>query len=239
MHRIIEFSLKYRFLIIVLTLLMIGVGVDSLRDLTIDAVPDVTPVQVQILTKAPALGPVEVEQFITYPIEAAMSGLPDLEGLRSVSRYGLSAVTVIFEDSVNRYFARQLVNERLQQATEQIPPQYGRPEMGPLTTGLGEVYHFTVEGDGHSLMDLRTVLDWQIAFRLRSVPGVVEVNTWGGLAKQYHVVVDPQKLVAYRLSLGKVFEALERNNANAGSGYIEHNQEQYIIRGEALVSSTR
>ncbi|MCS6804851.1 MAG: CusA/CzcA family heavy metal efflux RND transporter [Acidobacteriota bacterium] len=235
MHRIIELSLTYRFLIVVLTLLVIGVGVHNLQRLTIDAVPDITPVQVQILTKAPALGPVEVEQFITYPIEAAMSGLPDLQEIRSVSRYGLSAVTVIFEESVNRYFARQLVNERLQQAVEQIPPQYGRPEMGPLTTGLGEVYHFTVEGDGYSPMELRTILDWQIAFRLRSVPGVVEVNAWGGLAKQYHVVIDPQKLVAYRIPLSKVFEALERNNANAGSGYIEHNQEQYIIRGEALV----
>lgn len=239
MRRIIEFSLKYRFLIIVLTLLLVGMGVYSMQNLTIDAVPDITPVQVQILTKAPALGPVEVEQFITYPIEAAMSGLPDLQEIRSVSRYGLSAVTVIFKDSVNRYFARQLVNERLQRAVEQIPPQYGRPDMGPLTTGLGEVYHFTVEGDGYSPMDLRTILDWQIAFRLRSVPGVVEVNTWGGLAKQYHVVIDPQKLVAYRIPLSRVFEALERNNANAGSGYIEHNQEQYIIRGEALVRSMR
>lgn len=237
MHKIIEFSLKYRFLIIVVTLLLVGIGAYSVRNLTIDAVPDVTPVQVQILTKAPALGPVEVEQFLTYPIEAAMSGLPGLEEIRSVSRYGLSAVTVIFKDGVNRYFARQLVSERLQRAVEQIPRQYGRPEMGPLTTGLGEVYHFTVEGDGYSPMELRTILDWQIAFRLRSVPGVVEVNTWGGLAKQYHVVIDPQKLVAYRIPLSKVFEALERNNANAGSGYIEHNQEQYIIHGEALVRS--
>ena len=239
MHRIIELSLKYRFLVAVLTLLTVGTGIYSLRRLTIDAVPDVTPVQVQILTKSPALGPPEVEQFITYPIETAMSGLPGLEEIRSVSRYGLSAVTVTFDESVSRYFARQQVNERLQQAIEQIPQQYGRPEMGPLTTGLGEVYHFTVEGDGYSPMDLRTILDWQIAFRLRSVPGVVEVNTWGGLAKQYHVVVDPQKLVAYRVPINKVFEALERNNANAGGGYIEHNQEQYIIRAEALVSSPR
>jgi cobalt-zinc-cadmium resistance protein CzcA len=231
--------MKYRFLIVVLALLVTGVGVYSLRNLTIDAVPDVTPVQVQILTKSPALGPAEVEQFITYPIETAMSGLPDLEQIRSVSRYGLSAVSVTFRDNVNRYFARQLVNERLQQAIEQIPPQYGRPEMGPLTTGLGEVYHFTVEGDGYSPMDLRTILDWQIGFRLRSVPGVVEVNTWGGLAKQYHVVIDPQKLVGYHIPINKVFEALERNNANAGGGYIEHNQEQFIIRAEALITSPR
>jgi cobalt-zinc-cadmium resistance protein CzcA len=239
MHRIIEISFKYRFLIVVLALLVTGVGVYSLRNLTIDAVPDVTPVQVQILTKSPALGPAEVEQFITYPIETAMSGLPDLEQIRSVSRYGLSAVSVTFRENVNRYFARQLVNERLQQAIEQIPPQYGRPEMGPLTTGLGEVYHFTVEGDGYSPMDLRTILDWQIGFRLRSVPGVVEVNTWGGLAKQYHVVIDPQKLVGYHIPINKVFEALERNNANAGGGYIEHNQEQFIIRAEALITSPR
>ena len=239
MERLLELALRYRFLVIVLTALMVGAGVYSLQHLTIDAVPDVTPIQVQILTKVPALGPVEVEQLITYPVEAAMSGLPDLQEIRSVSRYGLSAVTVIFEEHVDRYFARQLVNERLQQAAEQIPPQYGRPEMGPLSTGLGEVYHFRLEGDGYSAMDLRTILDWQIAFRLRSVPGVVEVNTWGGQAKQYHVVIDPDKLMAYRLPIGKVFEALARNNANAGSGYIEHNEEQYIIRGEALITDIR
>ncbi|MBI1982747.1 MAG: efflux RND transporter permease subunit, partial [Acidobacteria bacterium] len=174
---------------------------------------------------------------VTFPIEASMTGIPGVHEIRSVSRYGLSAVTIIFEDGFNLYLARQLVNERLSAAIENIPPELGRPEMGPMTTGLGEVYHFTVEGAGYSPMQLRTILDWDIIFRLRAVPGVVEVNAWGGLTKQYHVDVDPSKLIAFGVTLEDVFKALQRNNANVGSGYIEHNQEQYIIRGEALVSS--
>ncbi len=237
MHRLVDLCLRYRFLVLALSLLLIGVGVMALRGLTIDAVPDITPVQVQILTRSPALGPVEVEQFITFPIEAAMTGLPGVKQIRSVSRYGISAVTVIFEDNVSLYLARQLVNERLSVAVENIPPGFGRPQIGPMTTGLSEVYMFTVEGEGHTPMQLRTILDWDIAFRLRSVPGIVEVNTWGGLAKQYQVVVEPAKLIAYGVTLGQVFEALERNNANVGGGYIEHNQELYIIRGEALAGS--
>ena len=154
-------------------------GFQALRGLTIDAVPDITPVQVQVLTRAPALAPLEVEQFITYPVEAAMSGLPGLKEIRSTSRYGLSAVTVIFEEGVDRYFARQLVNERLGEAIDAIPAEMGEPAMGPLTTGLGEIYQFVVRGEGYSPMELRTLLDWEIAFRLRTVPGVVEVNAWG------------------------------------------------------------
>ena len=237
MHGLIDLCLRYRFLVIALTLVVVAAGIGALRNLTIDAVPDITPVQVQILTRSPALGPVEVEQYVTFPIEAAMTGIPGVHEIRSVSRYGLSAVTVIFEDSVNLYLARQFVNERLSAAIANIPPELGRPQMGPMTTGLGEVYHFTVKGQGYTPTQLRTILDWDIAFRLRAVPGVVEVNVWGGLAKQYHVVVDPSKLIAYGITLGEVFDALRRNNANVGSGYIEHNQEQYIIRGEALARS--
>ncbi len=239
MHRLIDLCLRYRFLVLALALVVVIAGIGALRSLTIDAVPDITPVQVQILTRSPALGPVEVEQYITFPIEASMTGIPGVHEIRSVSRYGLSAVTVIFEDNVSLYLARQLVNERLSAAIENIPPELGRPQMGPMTTGLGEVYHFTVEGEGYTPTQLRTLLDWDIAFRLRAVPGVVEVNAWGGLAKQYHVVADPTKLIAYGVTLGEVFEALRRNNANVGGGYIEHNQEQYIIRGEALVKSIR
>jgi heavy metal efflux system protein len=216
--------------------LFVIAGSFALKHLTIDAVPDITNVQVQILTKSPSLGPVEIERFITYPVEAAMNGLPRLSEIRSISRYGLSSVTVIFEEDVNIYFARQLVAERLNSALESIPQNLGRPELGPLTTGLGEVYQFTVEGEGYTPMELRTILDWEIAYRLRSVPGVVEVNTWGGKAQQYHVIINPQSLIAYRLSLASVFEALEKNNANVGSGYVERNQEQYIVRGEALIS---
>ena len=184
MHRLIDVCLRYRFLVLALSLVVALSGIAALRNLTIDAVPDITPVQVQILTRSPALGPVEVEQYVTFPIEAAMTGIPGVHEIRSVSRYGLSAVTVIFEERVNLYLARQLVNERLSAAIENIPAELGRPQMGPMTTGLGEVYQFTVEGEGYTPTQLRTILDWDIAFRLRAVPGVVEVNAWGGLAKQ-------------------------------------------------------
>ncbi len=233
--RIVDWSLDNRPLVLILAGLVVLGGGYSLTQLPIDAVPDVTNVQVQVLTKAPALGPAEMEQFVTYPIEAAMNGLPDLVEIRSVSRYGLSAVTVVFEDHVDIYFARQLVNERLSQAKEAIPAGFGNPEMGPVSTGLGEVFMFTVEGGGLSAMERRTLLDWDIAPRLRAVPGVTEVNVWGGLPKQYQVVVDPAKLVSYGLSLQQVFEAVERGSGNSGGGYIERNREQYVIRGEGLV----
>ncbi|MEX5215833.1 MAG: CusA/CzcA family heavy metal efflux RND transporter [Nitrospiraceae bacterium] len=234
MDRLLDLSLRYRFFTAVSILLVIATGAWSLKHLTIDAVPDLTPVQVQVLSKVPALGPVEVEQFVTFPIESQLSGLPGLRELRSVSRYGLSAVTAIFEDRTDIYRARQLVNERLSRAIERIPPEYGRPILGPLTTGLGEVYQFTLKGPGYSQMALRTILEWDIGMRLRAVPGVVEVNIWGGETQQFQVLVDPAKLLAYRLSLRQVFEALKRNNAIAGGGYIEHLREQVLIRGEAL-----
>ncbi len=234
MERLLTLSLRYRFFTLVTLLLVIGMGVYSLRELPIDAVPDLTPVQVQILTRAPALGPVEVEQFVTFPIETNLSGLPGLKELRSISQYGISVVTAIFEDHLDLYFVRQLVNERLAVAVEQIPSEYARPMMGPLTTGLGEVYQFTLSGEGYSPMALRTLLEWDIGRRLRSVPGVVEVNIWGGREKQFQVMVDPQKLLAVKLSLKDVYEALERNNALAGGGYIVHEREQFLIRGEAM-----
>ncbi len=239
MASVIDYAVRNRLLVTIGFLLAAFAGYQALRNLTIDAVPDITPVQVQVLTTAPALAPLEVEQFITYPVEAAMSGLPGLEEIRSTSRYGLSAVTIIFEEGIDHYFARQLVNERLAEAKEAIPAEMGEPAMGPLTTGLGEIYQFVVKGNGYSPMELRTLLDWEIAFRLRTVPGVVEVNAWGGLAKQYEVVLDPQELIAHQLTLGQVIAAVEQNNANAGSGYIERNQEQYVIRGEALVEDIR
>ncbi len=233
--RLVDWSLDNRPLVLILAALVVLGGGFALTRLPIDAVPDVTNVQVQVLTKSPALGPAEMEQFVTYPIEAAMNGLPNLSEIRSVSRYGLSAVTIVFQDDVNVYFARQLVNERLGQAREAIPPGFGNPEMGPVSTGLGEVFMFTVQGGGLSAMERRTLLDWDIAPRLRAVPGVTEVNVWGGLPKQYQVLVDPAKLVAYGLSLKEVFEAVERGSGNSGGGYIERNREQYVIRGEGLV----
>lgn len=236
MERLLTFSLRYRFFTLVAIAVVMASGLWSFAHLTIDAVPDLTPVQVQVLTRAPALGPVEVEQFITFPIEASLNGLPALRELRSVSRYGLSAVTAIFDEQTDIYRARQFVAERLAQAMERIPAEYGRPVMGPLTTGLGEVYQFTVKGPGYSPMALRTLLQWDIGMKLRAVPGVVEVNIWGGEPQQFHVIVDPSKLLSYKLSLKHIFEALQRNNAMAGGGYIEHQREQLLIRGEALAT---
>jgi heavy metal efflux system protein len=237
MDRLLTLSLRYRFFTLAALVVVIAIGMWSFLHLAIDAVPDLTPVQVQILTRSPALGPVEIEQFVTFPIEASLSGLPALRELRSVSRYGLSVVTAIFEDSTDVYRARQVVAERLGRAVERIPSEYGRPVMGPLTTGLGEVYQFTVKGAGYSPMALRTMLEWDIGMKLRAVPGVVEVNIWGGEPQQFHVIVDPAKLLSFKLSLKQVFDALERNNAIVGGGYIEHQREQLLIRGEALASN--
>ena len=239
MTRLLDAALHARAFVLLAVLLLIAAGIYSMMRLPIDAVPDVTNVQVQILTKSPALGPAEIEQFVTYPVEAAMNGLPRLQEIRSISRYGISAVTVVFDEDMPIYLARQLVNERLTEARESIPEGFGDPEMGPITTGLGDIYQFTVEGEGISAMERRTLLDWVIAPRLRSVRGVVEVNTWGGVPKQYEVVLDPAQLVAYDVSLNDVFEAVEAGNGNAGGGYIEKNRQQYIIRGEGLVQGIR
>ena len=260
-ERILEWSLKNRFLVIVLSLLLVAGGLTAMSRLPIDAVPDVTNVQVQVLTSAPALGPEEVEKFITTPVELAMSGLPELEEVRSVSKFGLSVVTVVFADGTDIYWARQLVNERVQAAKEDIPQGYGEPEMGPVSSGLGEIYQFEVRsgswlppdwippeaypaswkrrlaGPKKTAMELRTILDWDIAPRLRKVAGVVEVNSFGGELKTYEVQVRPEDLARYDVSINEVFEALERNNANAGGAYIEKNSEQYLIRGEGLVGS--
>ena len=235
MHRLIDFSLRNKFLVLILTAVMVGVGIYSMLRLPIDAVPDVTPNQVLVLTQAPGLSPVEVERFITFPVETAMSGLPGITDIRSISRFGLSSVYIYFEEGMDLYFVRRLVMERLPEAREAIPEGFGTPSMGPISTGLGEIYQFEVRGKGKSLMELRSILEWDIAFRLRSVPGVVEVNSYGGEMKTYEVQIDPDKLVAYNVPLEQVFEALERNNANAGGGYIERAQEQYVIRGEGLV----
>ncbi len=237
---LIKWSLENRFIVMLLAIVVLGVGVISAMTLPLDAVPDLTNVQVQVLTTSPALGPVEVEQFITFPVENAMSGLPKVSEIRSISRFGLSAVTVAFEDGTDIYWARNLVNERLQQARENIPPGMGDPQMGPIATGMSEIYQFEVRaepGHDYSQMDLRTILDWQIAFQLRSVPGVIEVNTFGGELKTYEVQLDPNRLLNYGITLSQVFKALEENNANAGGGYIRHNSEQRLIRGEGLVGS--
>jgi cobalt-zinc-cadmium resistance protein CzcA len=239
MHRLIDLSLRNKFLVLILTTVLVGVGLNAMLRLPIDAVPDVTPNQVLVLTQAPGLSPVEVERFITFPVETAMSGLPGITDIRSISRFGLSSVYIYFEEGMDLYFVRRLVMERLPEAREAIPEGLGTPSMGPISTGLGEIYQFEVHGTGKSLMDLRSILEWDIAFRLRSVPGVVEVNSYGGEMKTYEVQIDPDKLVSYKIPLDTVFEALERNNANAGGAYIERAQEQYVIRGEGLVEQVR
>ncbi|XZE43167.1 efflux RND transporter permease subunit [Pirellulaceae bacterium SH467] len=239
-NHLIDWALNNRFIVMLLSVVVLGMGGLAISTIPLDAVPDLTNVQVQILTNSPALGPVEVEQFITFPVENAMSGVPRVEEIRSISRFGLSAVTVAFEEGTDIYWARNLVNERLLKARENIPPGMGTPELGPIATGMSEIYQFEVrnaEGGTHSLSELRTILDWQIAFQLRSVPGVIEVNTFGGELKTYEVQVDPDKLQNYGISLGDVFKALEANNGNAGGGYINHGAEQRLIRGEGLVGS--
>ena len=200
-EKILEWSLANRFLVLILSLVLVGGGLVAMRSLPIDAVPDVTNVQVQVLTSAPALGPEEVERFITTPVELSMSALPGLQEVRSTSKFGLSAVTVVFEDGADIYFVRQLVNERLQAAREAIPEGYGDPELGPVSTGLGEIYQFEVRGEGKTAMELRTILEWEIAPRLRTVPGVVEVNSFGGQLKTYEVQLRPEDLIRYDVSL--------------------------------------
>ncbi len=239
-NKIIDASLNNRFVVLLLVVLLIGVGVWSMMRLPVDAVPDLTNVQVQVLTNSPALGPEEMEQFVTFPVETAMSGIPHVEEIRSTTRFGLSNVTIVFEEGTDIYWARQLVNERLSEARAQIPPELGSPTMGPIATGMGEIYQFEVRakpGYDFSLQDLRSILDWNIAFQLRGVPGVIEVNTFGGEMKTYEVQIDPNELLNYNIALSTVFEALKQNNSNAGGGYIVHHDEQRLIRARGLVQS--
>ncbi|WP_298623856.1 CusA/CzcA family heavy metal efflux RND transporter [uncultured Legionella sp.] len=236
LERIIHFSLKHRWFVLLFTLIIAGLGVYNFQRLPIDAVPDITNVQVQINTQALGYSPFEVEQRVTFPIEVAMSGMPSLDYTRSLSRYGLSQVTVVFKDDTNIFFARQLINERLQEVKNKLPPEV-EPSLGPISTGLGEIFMYTVSNkpnrassQRYSLTELRTIQDWVIKPQLRTVTGVAEVNTIGGFEKQIHIKPDPMKLVRYNLSLNDLTNALERNNANVGAGYIERNGEQYLIR---------
>ena len=244
-ERLIQFAIEQRFIVLLAVLLMAGVGVASYQKLPIDAVPDITNVQVQINSAAPGFSPLETEQRITFPIETAMAGLPGLQQTRSLSRSGLSQVTVIFKDGTDLFFARQLVNERLQVAREQLPVGI-ETAMGPISTGLGEIFLWTVEaeegarkddGTPYTPTDLRVIQDWIIKPQLRNVPGVAEINTIGGFAKEYQIAPDPKRLAAYNLTLSDLVTALERNNANVGAGYIERSGEQLLIRAPGQVAS--
>jgi len=232
---VITWSLRHRFIVLALTAMLLVTGGFSLLHLPIDAFPDTTPVQVQINTVAPALSPLEIEQQITFPVEQAISGLPDLEEVRSLSKFGLSQVTVLFEDGTDIYFARQLVMERL--GTVDLPEGMPTPTMGPVATGLGEVFHYVLTSETRSLADLRTIQDWTLKPRLRSVSGVAEVNTWGGLERQYQVVVNPRELLKYDLTLLDVFDALRRNNLNVGGGNITRSGELLLVQGVGLLET--
>jgi cobalt-zinc-cadmium resistance protein CzcA len=248
MKKLLELCLRWRLLVLAFVVIVVVVGTRSALQLPIDAVPDITNVQVQVLTNVPALGPVDVERTITFPVESSMSGLPGVEEIRSVSRFGLSAVTVVFEEGTDLLRARQLISERLTGARERLPPG-ASPEMGPLSSGLGEVYQFelladTMCGAGqpdteecYTPMELRSVLDWFVAYELRSVSGVVEVNSFGGELKTYEVEVLPGRLRALDVSLNDLFEALETNNATAGGGYLVRSGEQLLVRGEGRIQS--
>ena len=238
LEKILQFSIRHRWFILLASIAVAILGVYNYQKLPIDAVPDITNVQVQINTEAPGYSPLESEQRITYPVETALSGLPSLDYTRSVSRYGLSQVTAVFKDGTDKYFARQLVSERLQEVKGALPDGV-TPEMGPIATGLGEIFMFTVESlpgaanpDGSPITptNLRTIQDWVIKPQLRNVPGVVEVNTIGGYQKEFHVTPDPDMMRTHDIGIAEIITALEMNNDNVGAGFIEHNGEQYLIR---------
>ena len=245
LERIIHFSIRQRWFVLFATFGLIGLGIFSFQRLPIDALPDITNVQVQINSEAPGYSPLEVEQRITYPVETALAGLPYLLETRSISRYGLSQVTVVFDEGTDIYFARQLINSRLQEVKEQLPMGI-QPIMGPIATGLGEIFMWSLEWEeGHPRLDdpfdamvaLRTVQDWIIRPQLRTVPGVAEINSIGGYVKQYQVAPDPEKLMAFDITFHDVVQALLNNNANVGAGYVEHSGEQYLIRAPGQVVS--
>src|SRR5579883_2889335 len=238
LNSIIQSSLNNRFFVLMATALVAGLGIYSAGHLPIDAVPDLTNVQVQVITEAPALSPLEIEQFLSFPVEGAMSGLPNVEQIRSISKFGVSVVTIVFKEGTDIYRARQLVGERIPRAAAGIPPGYGTPTLGPISTALGEVFQFQVKAtpeSGMSPMDLRTLLDWFIAFQLRRVEGVTEINPHGGEMKTYEVQADPDKLATLRLSMTHLFDALRSNNANVGGGYLVHSGEARYIRGVSQV----
>ncbi|MDX2033391.1 MAG: CusA/CzcA family heavy metal efflux RND transporter [Blastocatellia bacterium] len=228
--RLIEFSLHQRMLVIAFTLMIAGAGVYAFTLLPIDAFPDLTNNQVNIVTEAPGMAALEVEQLVTYPVESAMMGIRNTEEIRSISKFGLSIITIVFADSVDTYFARQMVNERLQEAKTRIPEGL-QPTLGPVATAFGEVYQYVIEGGGLSAMDLKTLHDWTIKPQLRGVCGVNEINSWGGFIQQYHILAEPEKLLAYDLTLRDVYQALAASNDNFGGSYIERGAEGYTVRG--------
>lgn len=239
MKNMIDFVLKNRLLMVVLGALVITAGYYSYWQLPIDAFPDVSPSLVQVFTVTEGLAPEEVEKYVTYPVEVAMNGIPNLQNIRSISNFGLSVVNVYFEDGTDIYFARQLINERLQEAREQIPEGFGDPQMGPISTGMGLVLFYYLEDKtgNYSLEEMRTIQDWLVKFQLQTVPGVTEVLGIGGWEKQYHVVIDPNSLLRYNVTINEIIDKIHANNLNVGAQFIEKNSEEFVVRSVGLASN--
>tara|TARA_R110002012_G_scaffold66614_1_gene173938 strand:+ start:17000 stop:21346 length:4347 start_codon:yes stop_codon:yes gene_type:complete len=242
--KIISFSIRNKFIVLLFTAAIALVGLYSLSQIPIGAVPDVTNNQVQVITTSRSLSTQDMEKFVTYPVELEMANLPGVKEIRSVSKFGLSVVTIVFEDDMGTFLPRQLIAEKIKSASSRIPEGFGSPEMGPITTGLGEIYQYILDvapeyKDQYSPMELRTIQDWIVKRQLSGIPGVVEVNTWGGHLKQYEVAIQTQKLNAFNITAKEVFTALEKNNSVTGGGYIEKVNQAYFIRGEGLVSSLK
>ena len=242
LDKIIGYSIRHKLIVLLFTFSVIGFGIFSLLNIPIGAVPDITNNQVQVITTSRNLATEDVEKFLTYPVELEMANLPDVKEIRSVSKFGLSVVTVVFKDRIGTYLPRQLIAEKIKNAEEKIPAGFGSPFMGPVSTGLGEIYQYVLEVDPayrskYSVTDLRTIQDWIVKRQLSGIPGVVEVNTWGGYLKQYEVALNPSRLRAMNIPLEEVYKALKNNNSVAGGAYIEKENQSYFIRGEGLVDS--
>ena len=242
LEKIIGFSLKFKLIIILFTLTIAAFGIYAILNIPVGAVPDITNNQVQVITTSGNLSTQEIEQFITAPVELEMANLPGVKEIRSVSKFGLSVVTIVFSENMGTYLPRQLIAEKIKSASANIPEGFGTPEMGPITTGLGEIYQYVLDvkpgyEDRYTAMDLRTIQDWIVRRQLSGINGVVEVNSWGGYLKQYEAAVNPARLQALNVSLMEVFNALEGNNSISGGAYIEKNAESYFIRGDGQVKS--
>ena len=243
-NNIIQLSLNNKWIVSVLTIALVVVGIMEARKLSIDAVPDITNNQVQIITTAPSYAAQDIERKVTFPIEQACSSIAGIQEMRSFSRFGLSLITIVFEDDVDIYWARQQVAERLQKVQTDIPAEIGKPELAPVTTGLGEIYQYILrpaKGFEHrySLMQLREIQDWMVRRQLLGTEGVAEVSSFGGLLKQYEICLNPHQLSAYGVSISDVMVALEKNNQNTGSAYIEKNATAYFIRTEGLITNIK
>ncbi|TFG39203.1 MAG: efflux RND transporter permease subunit, partial [Candidatus Aminicenantes bacterium] len=237
MQRLIEMSLAHRLVVILLAVLLIGAGWGAFKQLPIDAFPDVTNIQVTVISQAATLSPLEIEQLVTFPIEQSVAGLPHSTGVRSLSKFGLSMVTVVFEDRTDIYFARQLVLERIFTVSNELP-EGTQSNLGPISTGLGEVFQYTLESDQRDLMELRSLQDWVLRPILRTVPGVAGVDSFGGQVRQFHVVADPGALRRFDLALEELAAAVAANNGVAGGAFVERGGEQFVVRGDGWVRST-